>query len=310
MIVVCGEALMDVFPAGVTTTGMALDARVGGSPFNVAVGLARLGQRVGFLGGISRDFLGEQLMRTLEREGVDTRAVWRSDAPTTLSLLGLDAAGVASYAFHGEGAADRALPLEALSALPVDAAAVHVGSFSGVVEPIASTLRNLVDRVQGRALVSYDPNVRLGVVPDAMVWRRHLQWMLPRTQLLKVSHEDLQALQPGADADADALARQWLSEGVSLVVLTRGADGATAWTPSCRVDLGPTTVQVVDTVGAGDTFQAALLAWAGAHGKLSGPALARLDEASLRDALSFASQAAAITCARRGADMPRREDIV
>ncbi len=307
MIVVCGEALMDVFPAGVTTTGMALDARVGGSPFNVAVGLARLGQRVGFLGGISRDFLGEQLMRTLEREGVDTRAVCRSDAPTTLSLLGLDAAGVASYAFHGDGAADRALPLESLGALPVDAAAVHVGSFSAVVEPVASTLRSLVDRVQGRALVSYDPNVRLGVVPDAMVWRRHLRWMLPRTQLLKVSHEDLQVLQPGADADA--LARHWLTEGVSLVVLTRGADGATAWTPSCRVDQGPTTVQVVDTVGAGDTFQAALLAWAAAHGKLSGPGLAQLDEASLRDALSFAAQAAAITCTRRGADMPRREDI-
>lgn len=307
MIVVCGEALMDVFPAGVTASGMTLDARVGGSPFNVAVGLARLGQRVGFLGGISRDFLGEPLMRTLQREGVDTRAVWRSDAPTTVSLVGLDAAGGASYAFHGDGAADRELPLEALNALPVDVAAIHVGSFSGVVEPVASTLRSLVERMQGRALVSYDPNVRLGVVPDASVWRRQLRWMLSRTQLLKLSHEDLQALQPGADADV--LARQWLTEGVSLVVLTRGAGGATAWTPTCRVDVGPTPVPVVDTVGAGDTFQAALLAWAAEHGQLTGPGLAQLDESSLRDALSFAGQAAAITCSRRGADLPRREDM-
>jgi len=114
MVVVCGEALMDVFALADTATGMALEARIGGSPFNVAVGLARLGQPVAFLGAIAKDFLGERLVRALREEGVDTSTVVRVDAPTTLGLVGLDAQGVASYSFYGEGGADRQLPADAL----------------------------------------------------------------------------------------------------------------------------------------------------------------------------------------------------
>jgi fructokinase len=163
---VCGEALLDVFAAGDTRSGLALDARVGGSPFNVAVGLARLAQPVAFFGGVSRDFVGERLMRAFADEGVRTDFILRNHAPTTLGLVGLDAAGVPTYTFYGEGAADRQVPLASLAAIPPQVRAFHVGSFATVVEPIASTLAALVEREHARSVIAYDANVRLNVEPD------------------------------------------------------------------------------------------------------------------------------------------------
>lgn len=307
MILVAGEALMDVFSAGATPTGFRLEACVGGSPFNVAIGLARLGQRTAFLGGISRGFLGERLLDTLRAEGVDTSPVWRTEAPTTIGLVGLDAAGVPSYGFYGHGAADREVPLEALAALPQDLAVLHVGSIACVVEPVARTLREAVQRVRSIGLVSYDPNVRLAVEPEVRVWRAQLEWMLPRTDLLKLSVEDLEVLAPGTPPET--FARHALAQGVRAVVLTQGAQGAAAWTArhTARAEAPP--VAVVDTVGAGDTLQAAWLAWLAEHGRLTRQGLDALDAAALAQGLRHAVQAAAITCSRRGADLPRRAEI-
>ena len=307
MFMVCGEALMDVFALGETNTGTTLDARFGGSPFNVAVALARLAQPVAFFGAVSNDFLGERLMRALGAEGVDTRAVARTHAPTTLSLVGLDAAGVASYAFHGEGGADRQLGTAALQRVSAGVRALHVGSYASVVEPIASTLRALVKREHGRALVSYDPNIRLNVEPDLARWKAQLEWMLPRCDLLKVSEEDLALLFPGRAA-ADFAAHA-LAHGTAAVVVTRGALGAMAWTANASATTPGVKVEVVDSVGAGDAFQAATLAWLAEHDALTRAALARLSHASWQSALSFAARAAAITCSRRGADTPRRGEL-
>jgi len=307
MLLVCGEALMDVFAAGDTPTGLTLDARVGGSPFNVAVGLARLAQPVAFFGGVSDGFLGDRLMRALADEGVHTDPVVRLPAPTTLGLVGLDAQGIPSYAFYGQGCADRLLPTSALTQVPASLQALQVGSYCMVVEPVAGTQRALVERVQGRALVAYDPNVRLNVEPDLARWRAALDWMLPRCGLLKISDEDLGLLYPGADPN-DCAAR-WLQTGVGLVVLTRGGEGAQAWTRQASVRTPGRQVQVVDTVGAGDTFQAALLTWLAEHDRLNPDGPAGLGEAELQALLEFAADAAAITCSRRGADLPRRADL-
>ena len=307
MFVVCGEALFDVFATGDTPTGMAMDARVGGSPFNVAVGLARLAQPVSFLSQVSRGFLGERLMRALAAEGVQTATVQRSDAPTTLSLIGLDAQGVPSYSFYGEGCADRLLGDTALAALPAGIQAINFGSYATVIGETAATQRKLVEREQGRALIAYDPNIRLNVEPSLDVWRTQIDWMLPRTQLLKVSDEDLRLVWPGVEP-ADFAARA-LAQGAQLVVVTRGGEGATGWTATGRVDVPPVAVQVIDTVGAGDTFQAALLTWLAERDALSAPALAALSKDALGSALGFAARAAAITCSRRGADMPRRAEL-
>jgi fructokinase len=307
MFVVCGESLMDVFPAADTATGVMLDARVGGSPFNVAIGLARLSQPVAFLSSVSRDFLGDRLLRALEVEGVNLATAQRVDAPTTLGLVGLNAQGVPSYAFYGHGAADRQLDLAALDTLPPNLHAIHLGSFATVVEPVAATLRALVEREHGRTLVAYDPNVRLNVEPDLERWRAILRWMLPRCGLLKVSEEDLQLLLPGVTPDA--FADDALAQGVGLVVVTRGSQGAIGATRALRTTVAPVKVDVIDTVGAGDTFQAALLAWLAEHGALATARLAALSREELGMALAFATQAAAITCSRRGADMPRRAEL-
>ena len=220
MFVVCGEALFDVFSAGDTPTGMALDARIGGSPFNVALGLARLQQPVAFFGGVSRGFLGARLMKALHDEGIGTGCVQLLDAPTTLSLVGLDAQGVPSYSFYGEGAADRRVGMVALDTLPPDTRAIHFGSYAMVVEPVASTQRALAEREHQRCVIAYDPNVRANVEPDLARWRDTLDWMSARTHLLKVSDEDLQRLYPGVPHAE--LAARWRAAGTTAVVVTHG----------------------------------------------------------------------------------------
>jgi len=307
MIVVSGEALLDVFAAGDTPSGLALDARIGGSPLNVAIGLARLNQPVAFFGGVSSSFLGDRLHAALVAEGVGTECAVRVDAPVTLGLVGLDALGVPSYAFYGHGAADRQLPLAALVRVPA-AQAFHFGSYTLVVEPVASALRALVEREHRRSVIAYDPNIRVNVEPDLQRWRDALAWMLPRTHLLKVSDEDLSLLYPGQEPAQ--LAAQWLAAGVGLVVVTRSSAGAWAWTATHHVATPPVSVSVIDTVGAGDTFQAALLTALAERAALSPDGLRALDAANLQSVLGFATRAAAITCSRRGADLPRRAELV
>ena len=307
MILVAGEALIDVFAGDDTPGGLALDGRLGGSPFNVALGLARLGQPVGFFGGIGTGFAGDRLMQALADEGIAADAVARIDAPTTLSLVGVDARGVPSYAFYGHGAADRLVRPEHLAAIPATARAFHFGSYAMVVPPVADTQRALVEREHRRSVISYDPNIRSNVEPDLAVWRTALQWMLPRTHLLKVSDEDLALLYPGRSPDD--FAAEALAAGTPWVVVTRGGDGAVGYGAGHRVACPPVAVTVADTVGAGDTFQAALLTWAAETGRLTPAALAHIDAAAMAQALGFASRAAAITCSRRGADLPRRAEL-
>lgn len=307
MIVVCGEALMDVFDAGATPTGQALDARIGGSPYNVALGLARLAQPVAFCGGISTGFLGERLMRSLADEGIGTGCVQRLDAPSSMCLVGLDGQGVPRYDFQGERGADRWLTRDVLDQLPPGVKAVHLGSYAAVVEPVASVYAELVQRMRGTALIAYDPNVRTVVEPDLGRWRDRLGWMLPHTQVLKISDEDLEQLFPGA-AESD-LVKAWLAAGPDLVVITRGSRGATAYAGAAAVHRASVSVTVVDTVGAGDTFQAAMLAFLAERGRLSPTGAQAMDATSLGAMLDFCIQAAGITCSRRGADLPRRGEL-
>lgn len=307
MFVVAGEALMDVFTGATTPTGIALDARIGGSPLNVAFGLARMGQAVAFLGGISNGELGNRLVDALRAEGVSLDALHRSDAPTTISLIGVDAKGVPEYAFYGTGAADRTLPLSALERMPADARLLHVGSYTMVVGDTAATQRALVERVHGRMVVSYDPNLRLNVEPDLQVWRDTLEWMLPRTDILKLSDEDLGLLYPGIDPAA--FAADCLGKGAGLVALTRGGKGAFAWHASGIVEVPPVHVDVIDTVGAGDTFQSSLVTRLDELGALTPDGVRGMGAETLLDAMRFAAQAAAITCSRRGADLPRRAEL-
>ncbi len=307
MIVVCGEALMDVYPGEDTATGMSLDARMGGSPFNVAVGLARMRQPVAFYSAISSGAMGERLVRALQFEGVDIRALTRPAAPTTVSMVELNAEGTPSYRFHGAGCADSLLGSESLTRVP-EADAYQFGSYAMVLEPTGSTLLALARRESERALIAYDPNIRLNVEPRIERWRHMLLAMLPLTHLLKISAEDLDLLAPGLDPYKAA--REWLDCGVAMVVVTRGREGALAWTQSHHVVSHARPATVVDTVGAGDTFQSAMLTALAERDSLTPAALRKLSASALGDVMAFAATAAALTCSRRGADLPRRNEVV
>ena len=296
MFVVCGEALMDVYTGESTPTGLMLDARIGGSPLNVAQGLARLARPVAFLTGLSTDAVGERLLASLRAEGVDTSLILRSDAPSTLSVVSVDAAGVPRYAFHGNGAADRQITLATLPALPSATRVLQFGSYALVVEPVGSALRALAARERERRLIAYDPNVRLNVEPDLALWRAMVEEMVSVAHLVKVSDEDLGLLYP--KETPEQVAARWLAQGAALVAVTRGRHGARAWTRTEQVDVPSPETKVIDTVGAGDTFQAALLTWLDEHDALTPDALPKLDNASLGALLRFAARAAAITCSR------------
>lgn len=307
MFVVCGEALMDVYVRDCTPTGLLLDARTGGSPFNVAVGLARLGQAVHLLGGLSRDASGERLMQMLRDEGVGTSLVVRSDAPTALGVVSVGPTGVPSYAFHGHGSADRLVDEASMPPLPEAVTAIQFGSFSVAVEPIGSALRALAAREAGRRLLAYDPNVRLNVEADVGRWRAVIDELVGQVDLLKVSDEDLGLLYP--DRSPARVAEDWLGAGAKLVVVTRGATGSEAWGRQGHASARSLLVDVVDTVGAGDTFQAGLLTWLAEHGALTPASVNGLDPHQLGAMLRFAARAASVTCSRRGADLPRREEL-
>lgn len=308
MIVVCGEALFDVFPGAAHAGGIDLSARIGGSPFNLAVGLARLGAPPLFFGGLSRDLFGERLAGALAMEGVDVGAAPRPAAQTALVMVSVDAGGVPAYSFYGSATAERSVLPADLAMVPEDALLIHVGSYCMVADPVAGTLRALVQRQLGRSLIAYDPNIRLAIEPRVEVWRDTLEWMLPRTGLLKISDEDLHYLYP--HWAPEEFMRHALDRGVQLVVVTRGGEGVLAATAhGASAELPSVPVQVVDTVGAGDTFQAGLISWLARRDLLHGKGLRTLDSASLADALGFAARAAAITCSRRGADLPRLHEL-
>ncbi len=307
MFLICGEALFDIFVAGQDGATMKLDAVPGGSPFNVAVGLARLGQRVEFMSGVSTDFMGSKLMDVIAKEGVGRAYTARKTGRTTLSLVGLDAVGGPAYSFYGEGAADRTFDRQDIPELGADIGIIHIGSFSTIVSPVGPTLQHLVAREGDRRLVSYDPNIRLNVEPSVDMWRNAFDVILPHVAIIKISQEDLELLMPGITAEGFAELCQ--GKGVSLTIVTNGGEGSRAWSNTGVATVPATPITMVDSVGAGDTFQAALLARVVENGWNNRSKLSTLEVAELEDLLGFAGQASAITCSRRGADMPRRAEI-
>lgn len=306
-ILVCGEALYDVFFEGERAEGFTLDARIGGSAFNVAMGLGRLGQKVGLLTGVSTDRLGEKLATTLGAEGVDTGYLSRKDATTTLAMVSLAADGSASYQFYGQGAADRMVTEADLPEVGPLSAAVF-GCFSLLTQPTGDSFLTFARRVaEAGRLVVLDPNIRISVVSDPAVWRDRVAAFASKAALVKVSEEDIGHLYPGEGLQ-DA-ARRWLDAGAAAVVVTRGADGVMMVRRDGTVEIPAEKVDVVDTVGAGDSFLAAILTQLTETGLATRDGLATMSDEAARAALGFAARAAAITCSRRGADLPRRSEL-
>ncbi|HET8726931.1 MAG TPA: carbohydrate kinase [Alphaproteobacteria bacterium] len=307
MIVSCGEALIDFVPMAGADGAAGYRPCPGGSPFNVAIATSRLGAPAGFLGCISTDFFGDLLVDTLHGNRVDTRLVARHGQPTTLGFVSLDQTEP-QYAFFSNGAADRSLLEDDVpDALPDEVACLQFGSISLMQEPAATTLEALMRRESGRRVLSLDPNVRASLIPDRDAYRRRLEGWIGLVDLVKVSQADLDWLHPGESVEE--VAARWRELGPTVVVVTTGSDGAFALTPAGVMRAPGVHGPVVDTVGAGDTFHGGLLARLHAQGLLDRQALALATGQQVADALSFANMAAAITCARRGNDPPRIEEV-
>lgn len=312
MFVVCGEALFDVFmdkEAAMDATSLSFTARVGGSPLNVAVGLARLDRHSALLTGVSTDFFGDRLQSVLQAENVSTDLLSRKSGPTTLGFVQKDEEGIPSYAFYGNGAADRALESSDLNFDRSAARCIHLGSYSIVVPPTSDTLLELVKAESQNCVISLDPNIRPTVEPDLDKWRESVEKLLPHVDVLKASDEDLGILYP-EQAPEDVI-QHWIESGVKIAALTRGPDGATLISQVGRADVKAPVTKVVDTVGAGDTFQAALLdqviAFFEEHGE-QWPQ--KMTSETMTDIGRFAAGAASITCSRQGADLPRRAEVL
>lgn len=289
MIVVGGEALIDLVP--VAEPPGALLPRPGGGPYNTALALGRLGADVAFCSRVSADGFGEGLLAGLRAAGVDLSLVQRGPEPTTLAVPSLAPDGSAAYGFYTEGTADRLFTLP--PSLPPGVRALALGTCSLVLEPGASAYEALLRRESRRGLLTLlDPNVRPALIADPAAYRKRFLGWLPYVSVLKLSEEDAAWL--------GGRVEDWLAAGPSAVVLTRGAAGLTVRTAEgAEYGAAARPVAVADTIGAGDTVNAALLhRLVGGAGPVDWPAV-----------LAFAAHAAALTCSRAGAEPPYAAEL-
>ncbi|WP_299356006.1 carbohydrate kinase [uncultured Shimia sp.] len=308
MILCCGEALIDMIPEPTLSGTEGYVPRTGGAIFNTAIGLGRLGCRTGLLSGISTDMFGHQLMADLRASNVDTTNVIRSNRPTTLAFVKLSD-GHASYSFFDENSAGRMI---APSELPTDigeTTALYFGGISLACEPGAETYRQFAEAHARDCVVVLDPNIRPSFIEDEVRFRDSMQRMLSLADIVKVSDEDLNWIIQTADSLEEKVAHlQRL--GPSIVILTRGSAGARAWLPSGQsVSVASQKVDVVDTVAAGDTFNAGVLAGLSEAGLLNKAVLSSVSEDALTKAIGFGTRVAAINVSRAGANPPWRDEL-
>lgn len=306
MILCCGEALIDMLPEHLSTGKTAYVPHVGGAVFNTAIALGRLGVPTGFFSGLSTDRFGLKLADALKDSGVDLAPVRFSDRPTTLAFVHLTK-GQASYAFYDENSAGRMLFESDLPTLGDDVEALHFSCISLIPEPCGSTYEALMRREHERRVIMLDPNVRSAFVTDRDSHLARLQRMIAMADIVKLSDEDLNWF--GGSGSHDDIAARWLQAGPKLIVITKGSAGAVAYTASKKVEVSAFDADVVDTVGAGDTFNAGILAGLRDRGLLTKDGVASLKDVALRDVLKFAARASAITVSRAGANPPWRHEL-
>jgi len=309
----CGDSLFDMFVGASSTesndkTRVSVQGVVGGSPMNVALGVARLGHDSRYLTKLSSDLFGQRIKQFLETNDIDHSLSPPTNLNTTLAMVETGSDGAAQYVFYINGSADVSLQSNELpQPLPDDVRVVHFGSYSTAVEPVAGSLRQLASQATGSRIISYDPNLRLSIEPDTAVWRDTFKEFASTANLIKASDEDISSL-IGKNKE-DQFIADCFSHGAQLVYITRGPDGASAYNASGQVVNGAgVSVKVVDTVGAGDTFQAAILHWLADHGHV-GKSASLTGEVDLEASLEFALKAAAVTCTRQGADLPTLADL-
>ena len=303
----CGDTLFDLFVQPNENPGeINLAGTVGGSPLNVALGLARLGVKTGYFAKNSNDLFGRRIRQFLTHNKIDTGFLISSDRNSTLAVIETKDEGVPDYAFYTNGTADRSIDANELPKnLPSTLKVIHVGSYTTATEPTASSLETLVTANSASQIISYDPNIRPTIEPDMDIWRTKVAAFSAQAHFVKASDEDLTLLYQ--NPDPQNFAQDCISRGARLVCVTMGGDGAYAFSADgTSRKMKGVPVTIMDTVGAGDTFQASCLYWIGAHGVSSENIAVGID---MEKMLEFAICAAAITCSRRGANLPTLAEI-
>jgi len=313
MFMSCGDALVDLFSQPQSVSGrtgeVVLSVMVGGSPLNVAVGLARLGNKSAFLCKNSEDFIGQDIVKYLEANGVDTRFIVPTDLNSTLALIQTRSDGSARYAFYTSNTADVSLQASELPAdLPEEIRVLSFGSYSTALDPTRTALTTLAEREKSSRLIAYDPNLRMGVQPDLDIWRESFSQFAGCAGFVKASDEDIATLN-GNDYALENFASDAISRGAQLVVITQGEKGASLYSNKGGVAQSkPINVDVIDTVGAGDTFHCASLHYLHAQGHIVGHEL-DVNAIDLQSMVDFAAHAAGVTCSRKGPDLPTLGDL-
>jgi len=308
MIICCGEALIDMIPLADPEGGHSLKPHAGGAVFNTAIALGRLGAPSHFLSGVSTDLFGKVLIDALEQSGVVTDLLIRSDRPTTLAFVELTN-GHASYTFYDENTAGRMLSPDQLPTVPDSAQALYFGGISLINAPAADFYVSLAMREAPTKVIVADPNIRANFVTDEPRYRARLDQLIGCTDILKVSDEDLDWIVPGPQSHLEKAA-VLRTRGPQIVVLTRGADGASALFGDGEIaQASVPKVTVADTVGAGDTFNAGFLASLSQGGLLTKSQIRALAPDDIQKALEYGARVAAVTVSRPGANPPWKSEL-
>ncbi len=305
MIISCGEALIDMLPRRIEGEGDGFLPVSGGAIFNTAIALGRLGETAGFISSVSTDMFGEQLIEALHSSKVSTDLCVRSDQPTTLAFVKLTN-GQAQYSFFDENSAGRNLRVDQVQPIPAEVAAMQFGAISLIPEPCGTAYEKLMAGNQDKVLC-LDPNIRPSFINDPDKHRARIKRMAAMADVIKVSDEDLDWIAAGESAEA--VMTEWLEGATRIVLMTRGGDGVDAFMKSGKIHQAANKVEVVDTIGAGDTFNAGFLAGLRRNGLLSKSALAEASPDQLAPVLALAAKVAAHTVSKPGADPPWQHEL-
>jgi fructokinase len=307
MLITCGDALIDFVPTRNTDGREAVMPAVGGSCLNVAIGMARLGAPTGFVGGISTDLFGQMIADHATASNVELALATSSDHQTTLAFVRI-VAGESHYAFYDAETATRNWTYRRGTIPFATVEAVHVGSTTLVNDQGAAETKALIADARALSTISFDPNCRPNLVKDKPAYLARMAEFADSADLIKMSDVDFAYL--FGDEPFHQRAGTLLARGASLVVITRGNSGAIAWHAGAgQIEVAAPKVEVADTIGAGDSFQAALLFALHKQGRLARQQLKDIGADELRRALSFAANCAGLTCTRPGADPPWSHEI-
>lgn len=301
MILCCGEALIDMLPRQIDGEGDVFLPVAGGAVFNTAIGLGRLGVETGFFCPLSNDLFGDLLAQKLQDANVSAQLSLRVDRPETLAFVTLND-GQAKYAFYDENTAMRGLTDSELPQIPASCVAGYFGGISLIGEPCGSAFEALMGRMHADHVIMMDPNIRTSFITDEISYRSRMDRMLKQCDIVKCSDEDFAWLFP--DQSFAQAAESLFAQGTKIVLITKGSDNPLALTPNGEVEVPAITVEVGDTIGAGDTFNAGFLAALSMMDRLDKNALSDLSTTEIEKALTLAAATAAITVSRVGANPP------